>query len=164
MDLHFGRWIRDFVLLGTGIGLLAPTVMLGPMAWGGQTGLLLLLILTSAGGAGMGVLVGLVMFAIASAGRHRPLALIFAGVPVGALAGLGVGFCVGSLLDTKDMPTVVGTLGFLVGGPVLGFTWLPYLALKHIGRSGLPAVAMGVLSSPIMGVLALISAALVFNL
>jgi hypothetical protein len=149
MDLHLGRWIRDFVLLGTGIGLLAPSVMLGPMAWKGNPELLLLLLLTGFGGAAMGALVGTVLLVLTAAVR-RPVPLAFAGVPVGALAGLGVGFVVGGSIDPLQMAPVVGTLGFLVGGPVLGLTWLPYLALKHVGRSGLPAIGTACIAGTAM--------------
>ena len=150
-------------LLGVGIGLLAPSVMLGPMAWKGNPELLLILLLTGFGGGVMGAMVGTVLLALAAAIRGRVVALAFAGVPVGAFAGLGVGLFVGGLIDTAQVGPLVATLGFLVGGPTLGVAWLPYLALKHVGRSGLPAVVIGIVCAPIMAGFALLSAAFVFN-
>ena len=156
MDLRLDHWLRDFSLLGFGIGALAPCVALGPMAYQGQPALLLLLVPLAAAGAAMGALVGVVLFGLARLAPDRPLLLSPLGFPVGAVAGAIVGAPIGNLLHPMALPIVTG-LGMLTGGLVLGFTWLPYLALKHAGRSGFPVVLTAAVGSPVMGAAAMLS-------
>lgn len=156
MDLDPVRWVRDFVVLGGGIGGLAPLVVLIPMSLGnGAQWFPLALDATIAvAGALLGVVVGGVLWGVAWLFEGRPLWLTPIGFPVGGLAGLLVGATAGSFLHSQAI-LVVGGLGMVTGGMVLGLTWLPYLALKAAGRSGLPVVLGGVLGSPLAGALAM---------
>ncbi|MEZ4319029.1 MAG: hypothetical protein R3F61_16055 [Myxococcota bacterium] len=156
LDLRIGPWVRDFVVLGAGIGLLAPCVLLGPMVWGAAgEGVLLALVLACAflGGV-LGLFVGPTLYALAAVGRSQPLLTGLLGFPIGAAAGFAVGALVGGPLGELEL---VGTLGMVTGGLVLGFLWMPYLALHLRGRSGLPVALAGVVCSPIMAVLAIVS-------
>ncbi|MCB9678465.1 MAG: hypothetical protein H6737_25415 [Alphaproteobacteria bacterium] len=164
MDIGIGRWTRDFTLMGAGIGLLAPCVMLGPIAWGSSGEAVVVWALLAActvGGATVGVGVGTVLAVLTRIAHTHPLLLGLVGFPTGAIAGLVVGGSVGSLVGEAPL---VGALGMVTGGLVLGFTWMPYMALKLRGRSGLPVVATAVLASPIMGAVALFTAMVLSNL
>ena len=138
---------------------LAPLVLLTPMSlnnhsmvWAVPLGLDVSIAL---GGAALGVVVGLALWGAARLLQERPLWLTPVGFPIGALAGLSVGAFAGSFLHPQAIP-VVGGLGMVTGGLVLGLAWLPYLALKLAGRSGLPLVVLAALGSPLAGAMALL--------
>ncbi|MCA9572435.1 MAG: hypothetical protein KC656_31565 [Myxococcales bacterium] len=143
-------WIRDFVLFGGGIGLLAPLVMLLPM------GFPALALIVSVGGGILGVPVGAALHGVTvAAGRHVRW-LFPLGFPVGALAGATTGWVAGSIID-DGLRIPIALMGGITGGLVLGGVWLPYLALQLRGRSGLLVVVPGVLLSPVAGGIAMIT-------
>lgn len=156
MDLDPMRWVRDFVLFGSGIGGIAPLVVLVPMAWANGPRLfpLALVVGIAMGGGALGIAVGTALWGAATLLGERPLLLAPLGFPVGAGAGMLVGATTGSFLH-HDAIAVIGGLGMITGGLVLGLAWLPYLALKLAGRSGLPVVFGGVFGSPMVGALAM---------
>lgn len=154
MDLRIGHFLRDFTLLGLGIGGLAPCAVLFPLAYQGNDNLLVMLGPLALAGAAMGTVVGLVLYGLVSMAPERPLLLSPLGFPVGAVAGGLVGVCIGGMIHPMAVP-IVGALGLLTGGFVLGLAWLPYLALKSAGRSGMPVVLTAAFGSPVLGALAM---------
>jgi len=156
-SFRVGTWIRDFSLLGAGIGLLAPQVMLLPLVMFGFPVFIPLGLAATCAflGALLGVGVGLLMCGASWVARDYPLALFWLGFPVGALAGWLVGTPIEMALTGSGVE--IGRLGLVTGGLVLGFVWVPYLALRLRGRSGLAAVVTGILASPVMAVIATFS-------
>jgi hypothetical protein len=169
MEVHFGAesapdldrrtWLRDFLVLGACIGSLAPTTVLAFVTYrSGGVGLVPIVALVGGfGGGTVGLGVGALACAMATAMSDRPLWLAGLGFPLGFAAGGAVGVGVGELLHTggSSTATLVGALGAVTGGLILGFTWLPYLALKLRGRSGLPVMLAAGIASPVVGPLVL---------
>lgn len=170
-------WVVDFVVLGGGVGGLAPASVLIPMALlaAPNAGLVAsssldrllftdILLPSAAMGAVLGVPVGLTLLGSTWLARARPLLLLPAGFPVGALAGGLVGHMLGDHGPFgSGAAGAISVLGAVCGGLMLGFGWLPYLALKLRGRSGLPwmlvATGLAVLVGPLtMGFVLLMGA------
>lgn len=166
-DLRPLPWVVDFVLLGGGVGGLAPASVLVPMAMlaGSNAGLVRsnpidlvlvteVLLPSAALGGLLGVPVAMVLLGATRAARAHPLLLLPAGFPVGAAAGGLVGEVLGTWGPFGyGAAEGIAVLGAVCGGLLLGFGWLPYLALKLRGRSGLPwivaATGLAVIVGPV---------------